>query len=127
MVRSGLVIAWRFATSPTSTSPDLANRPPTGRATALGIGDDDRLPPPERRPPSWSSEIDSYGLAISAASYSLPLGTVFHSALLDSSDTSPGASVPRTDRFGPITHVHTEPVPYRCNYTKLECHTHKFL
>src|SRR5215218_3507435 len=40
MVRSGLVIAWRLATSPTRTSPDLANATTEGVVrdpSALGI------------------------------------------------------------------------------------------
>ena len=43
MVLSGFVIAWRFATSPTSTSPDLANptmegvvRPPSAFGMTVG-------------------------------------------------------------------------------------------
>src|SRR5271165_3622387 len=43
IVRSGFVIAWRFATSPTSTSPDLANptmdgvvRPPSAFGITVG-------------------------------------------------------------------------------------------
>src|ERR1700734_170258 len=43
MVRSGLVMAWRLATSPTSTSPDLANpttdgvvRPPSALGMTTG-------------------------------------------------------------------------------------------
>ncbi len=44
MVRSTLVTAWRFATSPTSTSPFLANATTLGRgARALGVRDDLRL------------------------------------------------------------------------------------
>ena len=42
IVRSGLVMAWRLATSPTSTSPSLEKATTDGRgARALGVGDDD--------------------------------------------------------------------------------------
>ena len=45
MVRSGLVMAWRLATSPTRTSPDFEKPDDRGRgAGALGIGDDGGLP-----------------------------------------------------------------------------------
>ena len=44
IVRSGLVMAWRLATSPTSTSPFLAKATTDGVVRdALGVGDDDRL------------------------------------------------------------------------------------
>ena len=50
MVRSGLVMAWRLATSPTSTSPVLAKATTDGRgAGALGVGDDGGLAAPRGR------------------------------------------------------------------------------
>jgi len=43
-VRSGLVIDWRFATSPTSTSPVFENATTEGVVRgAFGVGDDDRF------------------------------------------------------------------------------------
>src|SRR5271169_5660048 len=55
MVRSGLVMAWRLATSPTRTSPVLEKattdgvvRPPSALGMTTGS------PAPERSPPSWS-------------------------------------------------------------------------
>ena len=50
IVRSGLVIAWRLATSPTRTSPVLREGDDRrGRAGAFGVGDDDGLARLEHR------------------------------------------------------------------------------
>ena len=70
IVRSGLVIAWRFATSPTSTSPVLRERDDRGRgARAFGVGDDDRLARLEDRDDRVrGAEVDADGLGHGIAS-----------------------------------------------------------
>ena len=63
IVRSGLVIAWRLATSPTSTSPVLENATTDGVVRALGVGDHDGLAGLEDRDDRvGGAEVDTDGL-----------------------------------------------------------------
>ena len=70
IVRSGLVIAWRLATSPTSTSPVFENATTDGVVRdALGVGDDDRLARLEGRDDRvGGAEVDADGLGHVCAS-----------------------------------------------------------
>ena len=70
MVRSGLVMAWRLATSPTRTSPDLENADDRRRRPApFGVGDDDRLAGLEdAHDRVGGAEVDSDGLGHCVAS-----------------------------------------------------------
>ena len=70
IVRSGLVIAWRLATSPTSTSPVFENATTDGVVrAALGVGDDGGLARLEHRDDRvGGAEVDADGLGHGVAS-----------------------------------------------------------
>ena len=70
MVRSGLVMAWRLATSPTRTSPDL-EKPTTDGVVraAFGVGDDGGLASLQHADDRvGGAEVDSDGLGHEDAS-----------------------------------------------------------
>ena len=64
IVRSGLVMAWRLATSPTRTSPFLEKATTDGVVRdALGVGDDDGVAGLEDRDDGvGGAEVDADGL-----------------------------------------------------------------
>ncbi len=142
IVRSGLVMAWRLATSPTSTSPDLANpttdgvvRPPSAFGMTTGSPASSTDTTELVVPRSIPTALAILFLLLTAPSGTLtaPSGTLCDSALrptlffqrsvlqaLCASGTllrdCPVAST------APLRH----PFSYRSNYTKVECYTHKF-